>query len=481
MRLIIITAILLVCFLPVQAEDYKYSVGANGGLVTLSGGDFFSYDSEPAFGLSLGHRLANRWWMDIDYSMHFFTNDTTADSSSSINGFSNNSNLKFKATRIGGTISRQLFSSSNWLNLTLGGGGGLMVWRFNDKVADTTFKVTGDKGETRDYAATELFIGGSAGILLKPTSRVSLHLIGRADYFTGAGAEFESVAKEARDNLMLGAVARLSIMFGGVGEKSEWKSDETWTMKPSDGPVRRFSAHDSDNDGVADHKDECLNTPLGAIVNREGCAVDSDGDGVANGLDDCPGTPPGARHIVDIHGCPVDSDFDGVADYEDRCPYNRVGAIVDQTGCPLDADNDGVPDGLDDCPYTLVGMAVDKHGCIDLEMFDKPMVLNIKYASGSFEIDPHSRERIKTLAGLLTFVQDIKMEINGYTDNIGTPVANKTVSEKRANRVRDYLVSLGVDSDRIKTYGRGETNFVASNQTSEGRARNRRIEIVFYK
>ena len=75
----------------------------------------------------------------------------------------------------------------------------------------------------------------------------------------------------------------------------------------------------------------------------------------------------------------------------------------------------------------------------------------------------------------------VKLEVNGYTDNIGTTVANKALSEKRANRVKGILESRGVASDRIKVFGRGEVKFVASNQTAEGRGRNRRIEITFYK
>ncbi len=109
------------------------------------------------------------------------------------------------------------------------------------------------------------------------------------------------------------------------------------------------------------------------------------------------------------------------------------------------------------------------------------MVLNIDYPSGSFEIDPNSRERLKQLARILNFVPEIRLEVNGYTDNIGTEVANRRLSEKRANRVRDYLVTQGVDTERIKVFGKGETNFVASNQTAAGRAKNRRIEIIFFK
>jgi len=238
---------------------------------------------------------------------------------------------------------------------------------------------------------------------------------------------------------------------------------------------------DSDGDGVGNDKDNCLNTPRGVIVDKRGCPLDTDGDGIPNGLDDCPGTNPASVGKVDIYGCAVDSDFDGFADFVDKCPYNRVGAWVDSSGCPLDADADGVPDGLDDCPATMFGVDVDRYGCIDLSVFDKPMVLNINYPSGSFEIDPNSKKKLDKLSGVLNFVPHIKMEINGYTDNIGTAVANKNLSEKRANRVRDYLAVQGVDRERMKSFGRGEVNFVASNDTADGRAKNRRIEIVFYK
>jgi outer membrane protein OmpA-like peptidoglycan-associated protein len=170
-----------------------------------------------------------------------------------------------------------------------------------------------------------------------------------------------------------------------------------------------------------------------------------------------------------------------VPDYLDNCPNNPVGAHVNEDGCPVDSDNDGVPDGIDDCPNTLVGVEVDANGCIDLSMLATSMVLNIDYSPGSFEVDPKTKERLKSLARLLNFVTDIKLDINGYTDNIGTTRANEQLSEKRAARIRDFLVTQGIAAERMKVFGLGETNFIASNQTSDGRAKNRRIEIVFHK
>jgi len=141
---------------------------------------------------------------------------------------------------------------------------------------------------------------------------------------------------------------------------------------------------------------------------------------------------------VDIYGCPVDSDFDGVPDYRDECPNNRTGSAVDEKGCPTDDDGDGVANGLDDCPNTLYGVPVDRYGCIDLAMFDEPMVLNIDYAPGSFEIDPRSQERLRGLARVLLVAPEIRLEVTGYTDNIGAEDANLVLSEKRANRVRTF-------------------------------------------
>ena len=106
------------------------------------------------------------------------------------------------------------------------------------------------------------------------------------------------------------------------------------------------------------------------------------------------------------------------------------------------------------------------------------MILNIQYASGSFEIDFSTKEKLKRLARLLNFVKDVKLDINGYTDNIGTTKANRDISKKRANRVRDYLVLQGIATERIKPFGKGEVNFVASNDTAAGREKNRRVEIT---
>nr|MCU0258598.1 thrombospondin type 3 repeat-containing protein [Solirubrobacteraceae bacterium] len=106
-------------------------------------------------------------------------------------------------------------------------------------------------------------------------------------------------------------------------------------------------ARDTDGDGVPDRKDNCPDTPRGALVDGSGCPLDADRDKVFDGLDRCPGTPLGA--VVDSLGCPLDADGDGVADGIDQCADTPLGARVDVKGCPLDSDGDGIFDGLDRC------------------------------------------------------------------------------------------------------------------------------------
>lgn len=74
-----------------------------------------------------------------------------------------------------------------------------------------------------------------------------------------------------------------------------------------------------------------------------------------------------------------------------------------------------------------------------------------------------------------------KVRINGYTDSTGSDAYNMKLSERRAMSVAKYLEKEGIAADRIQTKGYGKTNFVASNATAEGRAKNRRAEVLFYE
>ena len=196
--------------------------------------------------------------------------------------------------------------------------------------------------------------------------------------------------------------------------------------------------------------------------------VDTDGDGVFDYMDKCPDTPAGVK--VDETGCPLDTDGDGVYDYMDKCPDTPKGVVVDKDGCPLDTDGDGVYDYLDKCPGTPVGAKVNADGCWVLENdvlfdFDKSV------------IKPVAIGVLDEVVQVLKNMQGLKISLDGHTDGVGTAAYNMKLSERRAGAVKAYLIDKGIDAQRLSSTGYGMTKPVASNETDDGRALNRRVEI----
>ena len=106
---------------------------------------------------------------------------------------------------------------------------------------------------------------------------------------------------------------------------------------------------------------------------------------------------------------------------------------------------------------------------------------NLTFASGSANIDGTSGIEVDNTAAILNAYPDVKVRLEGYTDSQGDPTANQTLSLNRAETVKNRLVGLGISTDRITTQGFGAENPVAGNDTPEGRAQNRRIEVVVVK
>ena len=180
-----------------------------------------------------------------------------------------------------------------------------------------------------------------------------------------------------------------------------------------------------------------------------------------------------------------DGDGDGVADHLDRCPNTPWGSKVDSIGCPkgpvaarltrkktdrLDADKDGVLDPLDKCPQTPRTAAVDEKGCW--------ATAEILFDFDSAIIKPQFHPALADVITVLQNNPDLKIEIQGNTDNTGPESYNKMLSEKRAQAVKEYMISKGIASDRLKAVGFGASRNVASNENEAGRALNRRIDFV---
>jgi len=218
---------------------------------------------------------------------------------------------------------------------------------------------------------------------------------------------------------------------------------------------------DADGDGVPDHRDACPDTPKGAAVDDKGCPLDSDGDGVPDYLDKCPDTMPGAR--VDEHGCEI---------------MPPAAAVPPASAAPIDSDGDGVPDSMDKCPDTPRGTRVDHTGC---PLVEKSELKGVWFAFDSSAITPESARVLDEVSQVFKRYPELVAEMAGHTCSIGTEQYNQGLSERRANAVRNYLISKDVDAAQLTARGYGELQPLNSNATREARERNRRTEMRILK
>jgi OOP family OmpA-OmpF porin len=138
---------------------------------------------------------------------------------------------------------------------------------------------------------------------------------------------------------------------------------------------------------------------------------------------------------------------------------------------PMDSDGDGVTDDLDQCPNTPKGATVDARGCWTYAAV-------VLFDFDSAEIKSEAFPMLDEAALILKKNPAMKVEIDGHTDNVGPAAYNMTLSERRAKSIMKYFVDHGVEAQRLTTKGFGFTKPAVSNDTKEGRAKNRRVELT---
>ena len=109
------------------------------------------------------------------------------------------------------------------------------------------------------------------------------------------------------------------------------------------------------------------------------------------------------------------------------------------------------------------------------------LVINLSdvlFDSGKYTLKPDTQISLAKVATILQLYPGLKVQVEGYTDSVGTPAFNQTLSENRADSVKNFLVQNGVSQDNVTAMGYGATDFVAVNTTSSGRAQNRRVEMI---
>ncbi|MCA9528144.1 MAG: OmpA family protein, partial [Myxococcales bacterium] len=219
---------------------------------------------------------------------------------------------------------------------------------------------------------------------------------------------------------------------------------------------------------------------------------DPDRDGILGSADDCPLLAEDRDGFMDDDGCPEeDNDFDGIPDVEDACPLSPEDedGIEDDDGCPEDEDRDGdgIFDAVDRCPdEPEVFNAIDdddgcpdeggrvKVGCEQVEIGEK-----VFFDFDAATIQARSHGLLDDVASVLrtaTFVRRVRVE--GHTDAQGPGDYNRDLSRRRAQAVATYLSARGVPGGKLQVAGLGEDAPIASNDTPEGRAQNRRVVFV---
>jgi OmpA-OmpF porin, OOP family len=219
---------------------------------------------------------------------------------------------------------------------------------------------------------------------------------------------------------------------------------------------------------------------------------DTDGDGFPDSIDGCPELKEDGEEPYPADGCPVtsDRDGDGIVDLQDKCPDDPedMDHIQDTDGCPeKDADGDGVLDVRDACPL-VPGMEQGdpkRDGCsaraprklvVEADKGELKLLEPVQFETATAEIKDVSFPLLDEVVGVMMDAPDIRIAVHGHTDSRGSASYNRELSLRRARSVVKYLTDKGVAASRLDALGFGADKPIASNDTDQGRATNRRVE-----
>ena len=329
-------------------------------------------------------------------------------------------------------------------DVTLSGGASYAVHPRVDLVLDAMLRVGVDPSGGR---SPEVPLGVWAGAAWRPAPWVSLHAT--------VGAAFASHIATALPEVMAGArfVAQRANPCRFGPEDLDGFEDGDFCADP-----------DNDQDGIPDERDRCPNDAedRDGVLDDDGCPdPDNDGDGVLDDADRCPNEPEDQDRFQNEDGCPEpDNDRDEIPDVRDACPdepEDRDG-YQDEDGCPEPG------------PDAVVVTRTDSRLLINQRIFfdfDSDTIRNV-----SFPILDEVGNALRRNPDIL------RLRVEGYTDNRGTPEYNLDLSYRRARAVVEYLATRGVERGRLEFAGYGREHPVADNASPEGQSLNRRVEFT---
>jgi len=338
----------------------------------------------------------------------------------------------------------------------------------------------------------------------------ALRSLDRLEPVYGLEAHFAPKFKAALDQIVdVGGPSSLLQGISGVTRDLEGAAGRSAAIILSDGkgigdsPMRAVEfMKDRLGDSFCIYAIQVGDSPFGRnalekIVEAGGCGW------VANARDMLlPGAMDRFVKTVFISDPPYpDSDGDGVFDHLDPCPGTPSGARIDPSGCPLTEDVKGALDGMDSGSKIMKPTKAMKPAKAMKPKTMKPKAIKPKAMKPAADaLKKKIREKVWVLGGqifdsntsaiksagfgpldeIARFLEDnpkINLKVIGHTDNKGSAAYNLRLSKARANAVKAYMFKKGIDPNRLYTSGYGEAKPVESNETEQGRAANRRIEL----
>ncbi len=316
---------------------------------------------------------------------------------------------------------------------------------------------------------TALSFGLAAGFFADSAREIALGAELVADLPIAGGARlFDPRATVAHLLLtssyrVLGGPFEMGASFGpGIGQGAG-SADYRVLVLAGYAPERAPLPPDQDGDGFEDKVDACLK--LAGVASSDpllnGCPpapVDTDGDAIPDEYDACPTVAGEATFVRKTHGCPrfVDTDKDSVADADDVCPFEPGIRPPEGDGCPPEEAEPGA------------------------KLVEQEIVLSqqVQFETDTSVLRPESDKVLSEVARVLRRHPEIELvEVQGHTDDTGTPEHNRKLGQDRAARVVAWLVAHAVEGKRLGAKGYGADRPIADNTSEEGRAKNRRVEL----
>ncbi len=360
----------------------------------------------------------------------------------------------------------------------------------------------GNLGLAAEYASSKFFVTANVGFTFRPRAQLHEFVTGR-ELTYGVGAYVPLLQERLRIGAeIFGSIGMLPETLNDLDTKPlEWSVGARYSFDQKKRIYAGLSGGSRITGGYAPDfrivavfggafplKDTDVGSGAATYVLKED--QDTDKDGFPDYIDMCVLDPEDKAQPNPDDGCPTmaDTDNDGIPDGGDKCVNvaEDKDNIDDRDGCPEeDADQDGIPDTEDMCPKEPGEKNEEdpsKHGCPQY----------VRRISGSSEIEitkqvdfefdkaiivPKSYPILDEVVKLLKANPEIKLlSVEGHTDNVGIAEYNERLSASRAEAVVQYLVGHGIASKRLVSKGWGTRKPKATNDTDEGRAKNRRVE-----